>query len=1398
MIVENSLPTETIESKRKKLAELLQGRLHGPKYRPLSYAQQRLWFIQQLDAGSTAYNLPYGVRLSGALDVAALERSLLEIVRRHEVLRTCFPMKDGDAVQKVLIEADFHLQAVDLSGVEGQEQERIAEKLLRGEMHRPFDLERGPLFRGCIVQLGEQDYVLLVTMHHIVSDGWSLGILEEELGVLYQAYKEGKDSPLPELPIQYADYAVWQREWMQGEVLEQQLSYWRRQVGGAARLDLPVDHPRPNVASYEGAVVPFALPAELTEKLKRICRQENATLFMGLLAGFQWLLGQYSGQSDVVVGSVIANRNRAEVEGLIGFFVNTLVLRTDIGGDPSFRELLARVRDVTLGAYAHQDVPFEKLVLELEPERDLSRTPLFQVMLALQNAPQTQLTLTGATTKNLESERTIARYDMALIVWESEQGLQGTLEYQAELFDKSTIERLLGYYKQILERAVASVETKISDEQLLSNQERQRVLVEWNQTASQFPNCCIHELFEEQVRKTPDAAALVFEQQKLSYAELNRRANQLAHHLQEFGVGPEVRIALCMERSAEMIIGLLAILKAGGAYVPVDPRFPLERIGYLMDDAQAPILLTEDVLSDQLPVGSIHLVRVDVDREMIAEQSEENLSSAVQPQNLAYLIYTSGSTGKPKAVGIEHRQLVNYERAIWERARFKEGSSFALLSSPAADLGNTMLFPALCGGGTLHVISEAMALDSIALAAYIRQHGIGNIKITPSHLGALLGTAEKQEVLPDGILVLGGEASPLDWVNELKSQMPDLRVMNHYGPTESTVGATTCDSAMVTHKPGSGSLPLGRPLANVHVYVLDEKLQPVGMGFIGELFIGGAGVGRGYINRAGLTAGAFIPDPFTANPGARMYRTGDRVRWLADGNLEFLGRIDAQVKIRGYRVELGEIESVLGRAPGVKQCAVVVPESAGKTKRLVAYVVVDRLQKSRLDRTSMYVLPNGMAVAQQNKNETEYLYREIFESEVYLQHGIELPEDACILDAGANIGMFTLFASEKCPRGRIYAFEPIPPIFEDLETNVEQCAAEIKLFPIGIGIQEEEVEFTYYPRYSMMSGRTDYANPQEEIEVIKVTLQNQQQQGQEDAASLLRQADELLEGRFEGQWHKCRIRRLSDVIREAGIEWIDLLKVDVQRSELDALRGIDEEDWQKIGQVVMEVHDWGQGHSTDGRVQQIVSLLEEHGFSVVAEQYDELKGTDRWAIYARSSRMEQRIAPSGFMMPAALMEEKEMSVTPVALRLYLEQRLPDYMMPGAFVLLDQLPLLPNGKLDRRALPAPNEGESSKYVAPRTPVEESLCGIWAEVLERERVGIRDNFFEIGGHSLLGTQVVSRIRVVFQVELPLRALFERPSIESLAIEISQQQKISVAAEDVPLVAVPRDAFRYKQGA
>ncbi len=970
---------------------------------------------------------------------------------------------------------------------------------MRAGTQRPFDLSAGPVLRAHLAALTATEHVLFLAFPHVAFDAWSARILNRELGALYAAFHAGEPSPLAELPIQYADYAAWQRGWLRGPVLDRQLAYWKEQLAGApTALELPTDRPRPRVRSSRGAEARFAVAPGLTRALEALARREGATLFMTLLAAFAVLLQRYTGQDDLVVGSPIAGRTRTETEDLIGFFLDTLVLRARFAEVVSFRDLLQQVRATCLGAYAHQDMPFERLVQELHPDPDPGRSPVFQVIFNLQNTPREALSLQGIEVTAVETHGMTVKVDLSLIMAPRDGGLAGVVHFSTDLFDASTVERLVGHFVTLLEGVAADVSRPLGELPLLAADERHRLLVTWNETAAVYPEGeTVHGLFEARAHETPEDLALVAGDERLSFRELDARANRVAQRLRALGVGPDAAVGLAMDRSAGLVVGLLGILKAGGAYVPLDPASPGPRLTRILADAGARVVVTRAGLDGALPVEGV--TRVLADAASLEGESDARVESGAGPEHLVYVLFTSGSTGAPKGVAVEHRQLVNYVRGVSSRLGLPAGASYALVSTFAADLGNTVLFPPLCLGGTLHLLAEDLTTAPERMAAYVEHHGVDCLKIVPSHLAALLAGARPERVLPRRVLVLGGEASSWELVEKVHALSPALRILNHYGPTEATVGALTYAVDRATRAPAP-IVPLGRPLPNTRVYLLDARGEPVPVGVPGEIFLGGAGVARGYLGLSDLTAERFVRDPFAGLPTARMYRTGDRARYLPDGALVFLGRADHQVKIRGFRVELGEIEATLAAHADVRQAVVLAPEDAAGTRSLVAYVV-------------------------------------------------------------------------------------------------------------------------------------------------------------------------------------------------------------------------------------------------------------------------------------------RRAAPVSGSAPDA-----------AALRAYLEHRLPAYMVPPALVLLEALPLTPNGKIDRAALPAlaaapAGTSAESELGAPRTPVEEVLAGIWADVFERGTVGVHDRFADLGGHSLLAIQIIARARDAFQCDVPLRAIFEAPTVACLAERVEEALRESEGPPAPPVTREPR---------
>lgn len=973
--------TELSETKRALLEKYLRGnrqqaassstrvipRRSGGSTVPLSFTQQQLWVIAQLIGDSPVYNECVTVHLPGPLDVPTLERSFNELIRRHEAWRTCFPVVDGQAVQQVQPELTFTLPVVDLRSLPHEEREAEALRRAKAEALPPFDLIHGPLLRASLMRLDDEDHRLFLTLHHIIFDGMTVyQVFLPELRAVYEAFSAGQPSPLAELPIQYTDFAVWQREQMQGQVLDRQLAYWRQQLAGVpALLELPADHPRPPVPSYRGAIRSLALGKPLTDALRAFARREGCTLYVLLQAALNTLLYRYTGQHDILVGTATSGRTQAEVQKLMGVFINMLVMRTNMEGGPTFRELLGRVREATLEAQEHADVPFEYVVKELQPQREQGQNPFFQVMLMLE--PAVASLPSGWTLTHMEVNTDSSKFDLSLIFEDRPEGLVGWFEYSTDLFEASTIERMMGHWQTLLAAIIANPTQTIDTLPILTEAERQQLLVEWNDTVTDYPrDVCIPQLFDAQVERTPDAVALVFGKEQMTYRDLQRKANQLASHLQRLGVGPEVLVGVCMERSLEMVVALLGILKAGGAYVPLDPAYPPERVSFMLEDSQVAVLLTQRRLVEKVSLvrgqgerrEQAKVICLDTDWSTLAHESTNNPPCAASPNNLAYVIYTSGSTGRPKGVAIAHHSVVVF--LSWAMSVFTPAELAGVLASTSIcfDLSVFELFVPLSCGGCAILVENVLGLPDVAGVVPVTL-----VNSVPSAVTELL----HNHTLPSSVqtINLAGEALPRTLVQQLYRQQTLQRVYNLYGPSEDTTYST-----YTLVESGEGEPTIGRPIAHTQAYILDARLQPVPVGITGELYLGGEGLARGYLHRPELTAERFIRNPFSDEPEARMYKTGDLARYLPDGTIEFLGRIDHQVKIRGFRIEIGEIEEVLRQHLEVRETVVVAREDTPGDKRLVAYVatrsdqtaIVNTLRTYLQEKLPRYMVPSTFVV----------------------------------------------------------------------------------------------------------------------------------------------------------------------------------------------------------------------------------------------------------------------------------------------------------------------------------------------------------------------------------------------------------------------------------------------------
>ncbi|HEX2909581.1 MAG TPA: amino acid adenylation domain-containing protein [Chloroflexia bacterium] len=1351
----------------------------------LSYGQRAIWFLYQTAPDSAAYNVAFTARIHSSLNLAALRQAFQALVERHPTLRTGYSAIDGKPGQQIRrIEVGF--EEIDASGWN----QTTLNEAVEAAYKRPFDLEHDCLLRVSLFRQSDQLYTLLLTVHHIAADGWSLWLLLDELRALYPAYCNQRPAVLP-LPVkQYSDYVRWQQAANSGQAGEKLRAYWEKQLAGApAVLELPTDRPRPAVQTYNGASHPFEFDQKLAQQLSSLAKAHGVTMYTLLLAAFQALLYRYTCQEDILVGAPTFGRERADFSGIVGDFVNSVVLRGRLSGEMPFTDFLAQSRTTVLEALAHQDYPFTLLVEQLQPERDPSRSPLFQVVFVLQR-PQlssdviatfkpgqagSRLNFGGLAFEPVGMAQQEGQFDLTLEMFETGQELFGNFKYNTDLFDAATVARLAGHFKSLLADIVAHPTRSIGRLTLLTVEERQRLLAQPEQSFN--ADQPLTGLFEQQVARTPGAAALSFEGQTLTYAELNRRANQVAHYLRRLGVGPDVPVGLYMERSLDLMVALLGILKAGGCYLPIDPDYPPERLAFMLEDAQAPVLLTQKSLKPAVQNLAPRLVCLDEDWPEIARESELNPSSEITSANLAYIIYTSGSTGRPKGVQIEHRQVVRLFGATDDWYSFNEKDVWTLFHSYAFDFSVWEIWGALLYGGKLVVVPQLVTRSPEAFYRLLAREGVTVLNQTPSAFRQLIqaeGMAGKAE-LALRYVIFGGEALELAslklWFERHGDQKPQL--VNMYGITETTVHVTYRPLSLADLEKPQGSV-IGVPIPDLQLYLLDQHRQPVPEGVPGELYVGGAGLARGYLNRPELTAERFIPNPFSTDRQARLYKTGDLARRRADGELEYLGRIDHQVKIRGFRIELGEIETLLAQHPGVQE-SLVLPKNYGNgDQRLVAYLVPDRkraytvrqlqrLQKEGFfERRPAYELPNGMTIAHLNKTETDFLYQEIYEEKSYLNHGISLEEGAVIFDVGANIGLFSLFAGQVAKNATIYAFEPVPPIFEALQTNAALYDHDIKLFKCGLSGQAGSATFTFYSHVSVISGR--FADAGQERETVKAFILNQHQ-SEGGLALSDEELDRLLEERLSSEQFSCELRTLSEIIRENGVERIDLLKIDVEKSELEVLAGLAPQDWPKIRQMVVEVHD------VEGRLERISDLLRGHGFELTIVQDKLLQETYLYNIYAvrpttQAVAKTNREAPKEWYSPARFEED---------LRATLKEKLPQYMIPAAFVLLDAFPLTSNGKLDRKALPDPEKRRTevdASFAVPQTELEKTIANVWQKALQLDQVSLNANFFDMGGHSLLMVQVHSQLRELLKREFSVVDLFKYPTISSLAQFLSQE--------------------------
>jgi amino acid adenylation domain-containing protein/FkbM family methyltransferase len=1322
----------------------------------LSRQQKYLWQLQQ--EFPQLAQAQCVVAIEGPALTSVLHESLERVVSRHQILRTRYERLSG---------MDVPLQVVsEERGVNWHEQQMDPGSQAEGVVYATLTCD------------GDERYTLRVRLSALSADEVTFALLVEEIAREYERLVSNVDGVLKDNALQYVQFSEWQLQLVDDENTEEGKRFWRsvlarEQIAPA----LPFEKKFGRGESFESSFISFKPGPETTAAIFSSAKQMNVSLAAFVQACWHAWLWRVAKQNEFCVHTLFDGRKYDDLKNVPGLMAHYLPLYTRIEDEYNFDELARVVEELQQNAHEWEEYFDSEMLTEAFSQR--------AVQFVFQQAPST-IRAAGLTFTIQEQYVGGEPYKIKFSSFQHDNELSFKLHYNTSVYQADAIETFAKQLLALIQSAASHPEAKLASLEYMTETDKQHVLIDFNHTETEYPfDQCVQRVFEQQVEFTPDSIAVVFENEQLTYCDLNVRANQVAHYLGELGGGSEVVVALYMNRSVEMIVGVLGILKAGAAYLPLALDQPEYRLRFILDDAAAPILLTQKGV-DASWVDTAKVRIVCVDEQAIRAQSDANPSVRSSPDNLAYLIYTSGSAGQPKAVMIRHGSVLNLVTGLRQSVYQQQTAALRVsVNAPLAFDGSVKQWVQLLCGHAIDIVPEEIRPDGEQLLLYLDRQRVDVLDCTPAQLRLLLaaGLTDKRG-LSLKLLLIGGEAfDETAWT--IFSSSTSIDCYNVYGPTECTVDATACRVEPAIKTPA-----IGRPLANIQSYILDPDLRPVPAGVSGELWIGGEGLARGYLNRADLTAEKFMPHPHSQKQGARFYRTGDVARYLPDGKIEYLGRSDYQVKLRGYRVELGEIELLVAQHPSVRT-AVVTLRGDGEDQCLVAYVVPQSDRASTIHGHARYELPNGMAIAHQNRNETDYLYEEIFEKQIYVQHGIKLRDDACVLDVGANIGMFTLFVNQSCARPRVYAFEPLRPIFETLRINTELYGNNVKLFNLGLSDTSRTESFTFFPRYSMMSGVSAYADPASEIQVVKSFLHNKQQSGVQGMTSLLELADELLAERFDTETHEAQLKTLSDVIHEEQIDRIDLLKIDVQRAELDVLKGIKQADWHKIEQIVMEVHD-AEGHASAGRVREIETLLGMHGFTVWAEQDALLKGTDRYNLYARKGAhiRNGNSAPSS-AVPLRVYSQPQM-VTAVELKSFLRERLPEYMIPSVIMLLDTLPLTRNGKVDRTALPGPDKDADADrdFDAPSTVFEEVLENIWCDVLGVKRVGIAKNFFDLGGHSLLATQLISRVRNVFHLELPLRAVFEQPTIAGLAQMIADRIQAEHSTTYPPIEPVPRE--------
>jgi amino acid adenylation domain-containing protein len=1474
-----------------------------PAVLPLSFAQERLWFLERLGLVGSAYTVPIALSMEGTLNVAALERAFSELMRRHEILRTRFPLRATSPIQVIDPLVGFHLDRIAIGDADDASAERELQGHIDVIVNRRFDLARGPLFEVTLLEFSPVKHILLVAMHHIVSDGWSISILVQELRELYSAFSQGRRPSLPQLSFQYADYAIWQRSWLQGAVLREQLAFWRKQLDGAPRmLALPYDRPRPPVASFKGAKHNFSVSKQLSARLSRIAGDENVTLFMLLLSAYQVLLSRLTGQDDIVVGSSVAGRTHRQTEALIGFFVNTLLFRLRIRPTDSFRDVLRHVRETALGAYAHQDLPFERLVAELQPERDLSHQPLFQAAFVLQNAPRGRFELSGLTVHPIAYEQTTTKADLFLAAFGTADGLTFSLEYATDLLESSTVARWMEYFRRILAAAVDNLDIPVCAITLLSDGEPEQQLRGWRGTPLPYPSeLCIHELLSQRPQHSANSVALSDEFAEMRYGELDVRANQLAHHLRTLGVGPETVVALWLRRRMQAVVAILGIFKAGAAYMPLDERLPADRLRHMLTDAGAVTLITEVALREGVPgyPGSIVVLDDDRERALIDSQPIEAPSTGVRPQNLACVFYTSGSTGYPKGVCVPHRSVVNLVEATVRAFDIGPQDCVLQFARFAFDVSLQEILVTLRAGARLHVPSQEHSMFlGREMESTIVERRITTLMLPSSVLPllprSLAGVVRR--------IFVGGDVLDPTHARFWSQQCP---LVNEYGPTETTVCATYEECKPDDSAP---AVSIGRPIANASAYVLDDSLDLVPVGVTGELCIAGPGVTRGYLRQPGLTARRFVADPF-GPPGTRMYRSGDRARYRSDGRIEFAGRTDLQVKVRGQRIELGEVEAVVQRAPGVLQAVAAASKGADGEHRLVCFVVIDpgmliarvahRLPEARDSTFRHWLRLFNEEYAGAVTTGPDYIgWNSSYtgkpidapDMDEWLQGAVQRVlrlQPRSVLEIGCGSGLLIRQLAPHCARYRGMDFSRAAidaatkwvrsrPEFSHVELEQQEASvaasqcmgydtvvlnsvvqylpgvtifAEIlrdllrrlpggahmfigdvrhlgllRVFHVSVQLEKARSQ-AEWPQLTVgeLKRRISRALEQERELAIDPTLFNliAADFGAQARAELKRgrSANELTRYRYDvtidcGRtdprpqrssptdftWSsgKASLARLAEQLRTSPRMCVHMTGIPNRRVARDVAmqRLIDasndtslvEELYERIRALPVEGED----------PEEFWRLGEQSGFSV--EVYWSADGTHfdvllHGALAPQDAgKMETTPIPS----PDVKADLTRYANNPLAGQLAslwsaqlhedLSDQLPDYMLPDVFVILDVMPLTENGKVDRKRLTAPQSiARSVEYRAPVTPLHRMLAKLWADALRLDQVGLDDDFFRLGAHSLLTAHVATQISEILSTDVSVRSVFEHPTIASLAEYLGSCGSLVSSDEDIVEVTI-----------